>query len=246
MLRLEGKKALITGASGGIGAAIARIFHKSGATVLLTGTNETKLTKIQSELGEARTHKLTADLSNPKEAAQLIEKTCDIFGCLDILVCNAGITRDTLSMRMKDEDFDQVINLNLKATFILNREAVKHMIKNRAGRIINISSIVAFTGNPGQANYCASKAGIIGMSKAIAKEIASRNITVNCIAPGFIDTSMTEKITDEQKARIKTLIPSGRVGSPLDIAYAALYLASDTAGYVTGSTLHVNGGMFMN
>jgi len=245
MFKLEGKTALITGATGGIGAAIARVLHTSGATVLLTGTNEAKLADIGSELGE-RAHILKTDLSNPEETSKLITEAIAKLGKLDILVCNAGVTKDTLAIRMKDEDFDSVININLKSTFILNREAMKHMMKQRSGRIINISSVVAFTGNPGQANYCASKAGVIGMSKALAKEIATRNVTVNCIAPGFIATSMTEKLTDAQKDQIKALIPTNSIGSPMDIAYAALYLASDEANYVTGSTLHVNGGMFMN
>jgi len=247
MFRLEGKKALITGASGGIGAAIARVFHRSGATVLLSGTNETKLDKIQKELGPARAHKLVADLSEPLETSQVIEKAIKALGGLDILVCNAGVTRDSLAIRTKDRDFDFVIDVNLKATFVLNREALKYMLKNKAGRIINISSVVAHTGNAGQVSYCASKAGIIGASKALAREVASRGgITINCIAPGFIETSMTEKLTEAQKGHIKHIIPSGKIGSPLDVAYAALYLASDKAGYITGSTLHVNGGMFMN
>ena len=246
MFSLKGKKALITGASGGIGESIARTFYNCGAEVLLTGTNESKLEKIQKELGSKRAHKLIANLSNPLDTKQLIEKAIEMLGNLDILVCNAGITKDTLAIRMKDEDFDQVIDINLKATFVLNREATKHMMRKRAGRIINISSIVAYTGNPGQVNYCASKSGIIGMSKALAKEIASRGITVNCIAPGFIETAMTEKLTKQQKEQIYTLIPSGRIGLPLEIAYAAVYLASNEASYVTGSTLHVNGGMFMN
>jgi 3-oxoacyl-[acyl-carrier protein] reductase len=246
MFNLAGKTVLITGASGGIGAAIAKVLHESGATVLLTGTNETKLETVRQELGGTRVHVLKSDLSNESDTRQLIDSAIATLGNLDILVCNAGITKDTLAIRMKDEDFDSVININLKSTFILNREAMKHMMKRKQGRIINISSIVALTGNPGQANYCASKAGVIGMSKALAKEIATRGVTINCIAPGFIATAMTDKLTDTQKDQIKTFIPSGRIGSSMDIAYATLYLASDEANYITGTTLHVNGGMFMN
>jgi 3-oxoacyl-[acyl-carrier protein] reductase len=246
MFSLDGKVALVTGATGGIGASVARTLHKAGASVILTGTNEEKLEAIYKELGGTRAHKLTANLSKPGEARQLIEAALEKLGQLDILVCNAGVTRDTLAIRMKDEDFDFVIDINLKSTFILNREALKHMMKRKAGRIINIASVVAFSGNPGQANYCASKAGIVGMSKSLAKEIASRGVTVNCIAPGFITTSMTESLTEEQKDQIKKFIPSARIGSPEDIAHATLYLASDEANYITGSTLHVNGGMFMN
>jgi 3-oxoacyl-[acyl-carrier protein] reductase len=246
MFKLDGKKVLITGACGGIGSAMTKAFHDSGATVLLTGTNKERLEEIQNELGDTRTHAFTADLSNPSETKQIIDKAVKQLGQLDILICNAGVTKDTLSIRMTEEDFDWVTNINLKSTFILNRDAIKHMMRNKAGRIINIASIVAFTGNPGQANYCASKAGVVGMSKALAKEIASRGITINCIAPGFIETAMTAKLTDEQKDQMKAFIPSKRLGAPLDVAYAALYLASNEAQYVTGSTLHVNGGMFMN
>jgi len=246
MFRLDDKKVLITGACGGIGSVMAKVFHENGATVLLTGTNEAKLEAIQKELGGTRVHKFIADLSKPSEAKETIDRAVKQLGRLDILICNAGVTRDTLAIRMKDEDFDWVMDINLKATFILNREAIKHMMRNKVGRIINIASIVAFIGNPGQANYCASKAGVVGMSKALAKEIASRGVTVNCIAPGFIETAMTAKLTDEQKDQMKAFIPSKRLGSPLDVACAALYLASDEANYVTGSTLHVNGGMFMN
>ena len=246
MFSLKGKKALITGASGGIGAAIAEIFHKSGATVLLSGTNETKLNQVQNKLGLNKVHQLKTDLSNPEETNQLIQKTIEKLEGLDILVCNAGVIKDTLGIRMKDEDFDKVININLKSTFILNREALKYMIRNKAGRIINISSVVAYTGNPGQANYCASKSGIIGMSKSLAKEVASRGVTINCIAPGFIKTSMTDSLNEEKKEKINSIIPAGHIGSSSDIAYAALYLASSEANYITGSTLHVNGGMFMN
>jgi len=246
MFRLDDKKVLITGACGGIGSVTAKTFHENGATVLLTGTNEAKLESIKKELGDTRVHAFTADLSDPLEAKEVVDRAIKILGGLDVLICNAGVTRDSLAIRMKDEDFDWVMDINLKATFILNREATKHMMRNKSGRIINIASIVAFMGNPGQANYCASKAGVVGMSKALAKEIASRGVTVNCIAPGFIETAMTAKLTDEQKDQMKAFIPSKRLGSPSDVACAALYLASDEANYVTGSTLHVNGGMFMN
>jgi 3-oxoacyl-[acyl-carrier protein] reductase len=246
MFKLEGRKALVTGASAGIGAEIAKVLHKSGATVVISGTNEAKLAELIKELGGTRVHSLTANLSSAEETKRLVEESIKLLEGLDILVCNAGVTKDTLAIRMKDEDFDLVTNINLRSTFILNREAIKHMLKQKAGRIINISSVVASTGNPGQANYCASKAGILGMSKALSKEVASRGITINCIAPGFIATSMTGKLTDAQKEQITTMIPSGRIGSPLDIAYAALYLASDEANYITGSTLHVNGGLFTN
>ncbi|NRA74245.1 MAG: 3-oxoacyl-ACP reductase FabG [Rickettsiales bacterium] len=246
MFSLKGKKALITGASGGIGAAIAEIFCKAGATILLSGTNEDKLNKVKEKLASNKVYQLKTDLSDPEKTKQLVEKTIETLGGIDILVCNAGITKDTLAIRMKDEDFDKVINVNLKSTFILNREALKYMIRNKAGRIINISSVVAFTGNPGQVNYCASKAGMIAMSKALAKETASRGITVNCIAPGFIKTQMTEVLTDEQKEKITSLVPVKHIGSPSDIAYSALYLASNESSYITGTTLHVNGGMFTN
>ena len=246
MFKLDGKKVLITGACGGIGSAMARVFHSNGATVLLTGTNKKKLEEIQSELGNTRTYAFVADLSKSEETNQVIDKAIRQLENLDILICNAGVTKDTLGIRMTEEDFDFVMNINLKSTFILNRDAVRHMLRNKAGRIINIASIVAFVGNPGQANYCASKAGVIGMSKALAKEVASRGITINCIAPGFIETAMTAKLPEEQKEQLKSFIPSKKLGSSLDIAYAALYLASDEACYITGSTLHVNGGMFMN
>ena len=246
MFNLENKKILITGASGGIGKAISEVFCKTGATILLSGTNEEKLIKLKAKLNSNKVYHAQADLSQPLEVKNLIEKTISTLGRIDILICNAGITKDGLAIRMKDEDFDQVVNVNLKSTFILNREALKYMLKNRSGRIINISSVVAYTGNPGQANYCASKAGIIGMSKSLAKEAAARGVTVNCIAPGFIETAMTAKLNDEQKEKIHALIPAKRIGSPLDIAYSAVYLASDEASYVTGSTLHVNGGMFTN
>lgn len=244
MFSLANKTALITGASGGIGAAIAKTLAAAGARVAISGTNLEKLNALKSELGGTAVI-APADLSNPEAVATLIEEAEKILGQLDILVNNAGLTRDTLAIRMKDEDWDAVMNVNLRASFILARAALKGMMKRRQGRIISISSIVGTTGNPGQANYAASKAGLVGMSKALAAEVASRGVTVNCIAPGFISTNMTHALTDEQKNKINEKIPAGRMGMPEDIAAAALYLASDEAAYVTGQTLHVNGGMAM-
>lgn len=244
MFDLTGKTALVTGASGGIGGAIAKALHAAGATVAIHGTRREALDVLAAELGE-RVHVLPANLSKPEEVEQLAKDAEAALGSLDILVNNAGITKDGLILRMKDDDWDAVLNVNLTAAFRLTRAAVKGMMKRRHGRVINITSIVGVTGNPGQVNYCASKAGMIGMTKSLAQEVASRNITVNAVAPGFIATAMTDELNDEQKARINSQIPAGRMGSPEEIAAAVLYLASAEAAYVTGQTLHVNGGMAM-
>ncbi|CAA7626681.1 3-oxoacyl-[acyl-carrier-protein] reductase [Magnetospirillum sp. UT-4] len=244
MFDLSGKTALVTGASGGIGGAIAAALHGAGATVALHGTRREALDALAAQLGE-RVHVLPANLSDGAAVEQLAKDAEAAMGSLDILVNNAGITKDGLVMRMKDEDWEAVLAVNLTAAFRLCRAAVKGMMKRRSGRIINITSIVGVTGNPGQVNYCASKAGMIGMTKALAQEVASRGVTANCVAPGFISTPMTHDLTDDQKARLLPAIPMGRMGEVDDIAAAVLYLASDRAGYVTGQTLHVNGGMAM-
>jgi 3-oxoacyl-[acyl-carrier protein] reductase len=244
MFDLTGKVALVTGASGGIGKAIANALYHQGATVVLSGRNEQSLKNIASELGE-RAKTVSCDLNDPEQVNCLIDKSVDLAGGLDILVCNAGVTKDNLILRMKDEEFDEVIATNLKATFILNKAAFKKMMKKRWGRIINIASVVGVSGNPGQANYVASKAGIIGMSKSIASEAAARGITVNCIAPGFIKTSMTDALNEEQVERIVNTIPARTFGLPEDIANAAVFLASEESAYITGQTMHVNGGMLM-
>lgn len=243
MFNLKGKNALVTGATGGIGAAISKCFYEQGANLLLTGTKEEKLKALASELGD-RAKYTTCNLSDDEQVQNLVAKATEILGSVDILVCNAGITKDTLAMRMSEEAFDEVIKINLRSTFILNRDVLRGMMKNRWGRIINISSVVGYTGNPGQANYCASKAGIVGMSKSLAQESASRGITVNCIAPGFIASPMTDVLNEKQKEAILTKIPAGAMGSAMDIGAAAVYLASEEAKYVTAQTLHVNGGMF--
>ncbi|QUS35141.1 3-oxoacyl-ACP reductase FabG [Falsirhodobacter algicola] len=244
MFDLTGKNALITGASGGIGADIARALHKAGASVALSGTREAPLQELAAELG-ARAHVVPCNLSDAAAVEALPKAAAEAMGSVDILVNNAGITRDNLAMRMSDEEWTQVIDVNLTSTFRLCRGVLRGMMKARWGRIVNISSIVGATGNPGQVNYSAAKAGMVGMSKSLAFEVASRGITVNCIAPGFIATAMTDKLNDDQKGRILSQIPSGRMGTPAEIAAATLYLASAEAGYVTGSTLHVNGGMAM-
>ena len=244
MFSLDDKTALITGATGGIGEAIARALHAQGATVALSGRNEAKLDALASDLGE-RVHTLPADLSDLDACDALPGRAQEVMGGLQILVANAGITRDNLMMRMKAEDFDEVLRVNLAATWHLSKACLRGMMKARTGRIIGITSVVGVTGNPGQTNYAASKAGMIGMIKSLAAEVASRGVTANCIAPGFIATAMTEALTDEQKAKINEAIPAQRMGSPGDIAAAAVYLASDEAGYVTGQTVHVNGGMAM-
>lgn len=244
MFDLTGKTALITGASGGIGAEIARALHKQGAVVALSGTRREALDALAAELGE-RTHVLPADLSQPEEAARLIADAEAALGKVDILVNNAGLTKDGLAMRMSDADWEKVLNVDLAAPFRLIRAAMKFMLRRKAGRIINIGSIVGTTGNPGQANYCAAKAGLIGLTKSLAQEVASRGITVNLVAPGFIETPMTDALTDAQRADLSGKIPLGRLGTPRDIAAAVVYLAAEEAGWVTGATLHINGGMAM-
>jgi 3-oxoacyl-[acyl-carrier protein] reductase len=244
MFDLKGKKALITGATGGIGSEIAKTLHKQGAEIVISGTKEDKLTDLMNEIG-SNCHKLVCALDNPVSVESLIENAVNLLGGLDILVCNAGITKDTLAIRMNREDFEKVININLTSTFVLNRNAMKVMMKARWGRIINITSVVGFSGNPGQANYCASKAGMVGMSKALALEVASRGITINNIAPGFISSPMTDVLTDEQKAKILSTIPLGCMGTAKDIASSVAFLATEEAKYITGQTLHVNGGMLM-
>lgn len=244
MFDLTGKTALVTGASGGIGGAIARSLYAQGATVTLSGTRIDPLNQLAAELGE-RAHVVACNLSDRGAVADLPKSASDAMGSLDILVNNAGVTKDNLFMRMKDEEWDTVLDINLTSTMVLMRAVMRGMMKARWGRIINISSIVGVTGNPGQANYAASKAGVIGMGKSVAYEVASRGITVNAIAPGFITTAMTDKLTDDQKNKLLTGVPIGRMGTADEIAAAAVYLASPEAGYVTGQTLHVNGGMAM-
>jgi 3-oxoacyl-[acyl-carrier protein] reductase len=244
MFDLTGQTALITGASGGIGGAIARALHDQGAVVALAGTRAAALADLAGELGE-RAHPLTADLADPEAADRLLRDAEAALGHVDILVNNAGITRDTLVLRMKDEDWQAVLDVNLTAAFRLARAALRGMVRRRHGRIICITSVVGITGNPGQANYAAAKAAMVGMAKSLAAEVATRGITVNCIAPGMIATAMTERLTDEQRARMAALIPMGRFGAAPDVAAAAVYLASAEAAYVTGQTLHVNGGMVM-
>lgn len=244
MFDLTGKTALITGASGGIGAEIARALHGAGATVGLSGTREAPLAALADELGE-RAHVLPCNLGDAEAVEALPKAAVAAMGSVDILVNNAGITRDNLFMRMSDEEWASVLEVNLTSTMRLCRGVLRGMMKARWGRIVNITSVVGHTGNPGQGNYAASKAGVLGMSKSLAYEVASRGITVNTIAPGFIATAMTDKLTDDQKAAIMTQVPAGRMGQPEEIAAAVLYLASQEAGYLTGTTLHVNGGMAM-
>ena len=244
MFDLTGKTALVTGATGGIGAAIAKTLHKAGATIAVSGTRAAVLEELKAGLGE-RVHVLTCNLSDAADVERLVPAAEAAMGSLDILVNNAGITRDGLAMRMKDEDWQAVLDVNLTACFRLARAAMRPMMKKRWGRIVNITSVVGVTGNPGQANYVASKAGIIGLSKSLAQELASRNITVNCVAPGFIATPMTDVLNDKQKETILGRVPAGRLGAADEVAAAVLYLASQEAAYVTGQTLHVNGGMAM-
>jgi 3-oxoacyl-[acyl-carrier protein] reductase len=245
MFDLTGKTALVTGATGGIGGAVARALYAQGATVVLSGTREAVLAEIKAELGE-RAHFATANLSDSASVDALVGVAEEVAGApLDILVANAGITKDGLLMRMKDEDFQSVLAINLESYFRLSRAAMKGMMKRRSGRIIGVTSVVGVTGNPGQTNYAASKAGMIGFSKSLAQEVGSRGITVNCIAPGFIASPMTDVLNDAQRETILKNIPTGRLGTGEEIAAAAVYLSSDEAAYVTGQTLHVNGGMAM-
>ena len=243
--RLDGKKAPITGASGGIGAAIARVLHAQGATVALSGTRVDVLVDLAKSLGDKRAHVCPGNLSEADAAAVLVARAEAAMGGLDILVSNAGVTKDGLALRMSDADFESILALDLTAPFRLARAALRVMLRNRAGRIINIGSIVGATGNPGQANYVAAKAGLAGLTKALAQEVASRGVTVNLIAPGFIATPMTEALTDAQRAALLARIPLGRMGVPEDVAFAVAYLASDAGAWITGATMHVNGGMAM-
>ncbi len=244
MFDLSEKSALVTGASGGIGGAIARSLHAAGAAVALSGRNTDALDALAAELGE-RAHVITGDLADADAAAAVAGAAAEALGTVDILVNNAGLTRDNLMMRLKDEDWLSVLDVNLTAGFRLSRAVLRGMMRNRWGRIIGITSIVGVTGNPGQANYAASKAAMIGMSKSLAAEVASRGITVNCIAPGFIVTPMTDALGEDASSKLVEAIPAGRLGAPDDVAAAAVYLASEEAAYVTGQTLHVNGGMTM-
>ncbi len=244
MFDLSGKRALVTGASGGIGGAIAKALHGQGAQVVLSGTRTEALEALKAELG-ANVHAIAADLGTEEGPAALFNDAVEAMGGVDILVNNAGLTRDNLSMRMQDADWQQVLDVNLSAPFRLSKACLRGMMKNRWGRIVSITSIVGVTGNPGQANYAASKAGLIGMSKSMAQEVASRSITINCLAPGFIATAMTDALDEGQKEKLLGNIPSGRLGSVEDIAAGVVYLSSEEAAYVTGQTLHINGGMAM-
>ncbi len=244
MFNLTDKNALVTGASGGIGGAIARALHAAGARVGLSGTRAGALDALAGELGDGA-FAVPADLSSANGAKTLVKDAEAALGGIDILVNNAGLTRDQLAVRMSDEDWQMVLDVNLTAAFRLSRGCLRGMMKKRWGRIVSVTSIVGVTGNPGQVNYAASKAALIGMSKSLAQEVASRNITVNCVAPGFIDTPMTEGLSDEQKQDLAARIPAGRLGEPADVAGTCVFLASDEASYVTGQTLHVNGGMAM-
>ncbi len=244
MFDLSGKSALVTGASGGIGGAIARALHKQGATVTLSGTRADALERLKESLGE-RAHVVAAKMDDAADIDRLAKEAEATMGGIDILVNNAGITRDNISMRMKDEEWEKVLQVNLTGTFRLTRAAMRGMMRRRHGRVINITSIVGVTGNPGQANYAAAKAGLIGLSKSLAQELASRAITVNCVAPGFIATPMTDVLTEDQKKTILSRVPAERLGTPEEIAAGVVYLASDEAAYVTGQTLHINGGMAM-
>ena len=244
MCDLSGRTALVTGASGGIGGAIARALHGQGAQVGLSGTRREALETLAAELGE-RTHVLPSDLGDPHAVEALPGQAEQAMGQVDILVNNAGITRDNLFVRMKDEEWDQVLAVNLSAGFRLSRAVLRGMMRRRWGRIIGITSIVGVTGNPGQGNYAAAKAGMVGMTKALAQEVASRNVTANCIAPGFIESPMTDALDEKQKTALLGRIPSARLGAGADVAAAVVFLASEEAGYVTGQTLHINGGMAM-
>jgi len=248
MFSLEGMTALVTGASGGIGSSIARALASRGARLALSGSNGAKLRAFRDELNAEYGHdhvEITCDLSNTVQVEELIPATLDTLGKLDILVNNAGITRDNLAMRMKDEEWDQVIRINLESAFRLMRASARPMMKARFGRVVSITSVVGATGNPGQMNYCAAKAGLVGMSRSLAQELATRGVTVNCVAPGFIRSAMTDALDDKQKDAINTRIPMARMGEGDDVGAAVTYLASREAGYVTGQVLHVNGGMAM-
>ncbi len=245
MFSLAGKTALVTGASGGIGAAVAKTLHAAGATIAISGTRVAVLQELKSALGGERVHCVPCNLSSVEDVEKLVPAAEAAMGGVDILVNNAGITRDGLAMRMKDEDWQSVLDVNLTSSFRLARATMKLMMKKRWGRIVSITSVVGVTGNPGQANYVASKAAIIGMSKSLAQELASRNVTVNCVAPGFISSPMTDVLNDKQRETILGRIPAGRMGTGDEIAAAVLFLASNEAAYVTGHTLHVNGGMAM-
>lgn len=244
MFNLEGKSALITGASGGIGGEIAKALHAAGATVGLSGTRVDPLNSLAGELGD-RTHVLPCNLSDAEAVTALPKQAAEAMGSVDILINNAGVTKDNLFMRMSDEEWATVLDINLTSTMRLCKGVMRGMMKARWGRIVNITSVVGAMGNPGQANYAASKAGVVAMSKSLAYEVASRGITVNCIAPGFISTAMTDKLNDDQKSGILTQVPMGRIGDATEIGASALFLASPEAGYITGTTLHVNGGMAM-
>lgn len=244
MFDLNGKNALITGATGGLGQAIARALHAAGAQVVVSGTREEVLAELTTSLGKGATA-IAANLGDAERIGELARAAEATMGSLDILVNNAGITRDNIAVRLKDEDWEAVMRINLDGTFRLTRAVLRSMMKARWGRIINITSVVGTTGNAGQANYAASKAGIEGFSKSLAQEVASRNITVNCLAPGFIETPMTDRLSEQQKERIRGAIPAGRLGTPQDVAAGVVYLASKEASYITGQTLHINGGMAM-
>lgn len=248
MFSLEGMTALVTGASGGIGSSIARALSRQGARLALSGSNAAKLRAFREELNEEFGHdhvEITCDLSNAGQVEELVPAAVDTLGQLDILINNAGVTRDNLAMRMKDEEWDAVMKINLEAVFRLMRASARPMMKARFGRIVTITSVVGSTGNPGQMNYAAAKAGLVGMTKSFAQEVASRGITANCVAPGFIRTAMTDSLPDAQKDALNGRIPMGRMGEGEDIGAAVAYLASKEAGYVTGQVLHVNGGMAM-
>jgi len=244
MFELTGKKALVTGASGAIGGAIARVLHAQGAAVGLSGTRVDALEALATELG-ANAHVLPCDLSEADEVATLVERSEAAVGELDILVNNAGLTRDNLFARIADSDWDRVLAVNLTAAFKLSREALRGMVRRRNGRIISITSVVAITGNPGQSNYVAAKSGLAGMSKSLAQEVARRNVTINCVAPGFVGSAMTDALSENQRAMILDRVPAKRLGTPTDVAAAVAFLASDAASYITGQTIHVNGGMAM-
>jgi 3-oxoacyl-[acyl-carrier protein] reductase len=244
MFELTGKTALVTGATGGIGGAIAQVLHRQGATVAISGTRRDALDKLAGELKD-RVHVLPCNLADKDQVEALVPQAEEAMQKLDILVANAGITKDNLFVQLRDEDWNSVIDINLTATFRLSRAAMKTMMRRRYGRIIGITSVVGVTGNPGQGNYTAAKAGMIGMMKSIAKEYARRGVTANCVAPGFISTAMTDKLNDKQREAILQMVPANRLGTPDDVAAAVVYLASDEAAYMTGQTLHVNGGMAM-